>query len=66
LGIRKSIQPVKLSDEVLVLLSVWSKVQIATAIPKLHHLLPYLNPDWFTFLILAYPGRPGREAIKQV
>ena len=27
-GVRKSIQPVKLSDEVLVWLYVWSKVQI--------------------------------------
>jgi len=44
----------KLSDEVLVWLSVWSEVQIiaygpadATAIPKTHQLLPHLNPDWF-------------------
>ena len=45
----------KLSDEVLVWLSICSKVQIvciygpadATAISKPHHLLPYLNPDWF-------------------
>jgi len=21
-----------------------------------HHLLPHLNPDWFTFLVPAYPG----------
>ena len=28
LGARKSIRPVKLSDEVLTLLSVWSKLQI--------------------------------------
>ena len=36
-------------------LSVWSEVQIvciygpagATAIIKLNHLLPHLNPDWF-------------------
>jgi len=37
----------KLSDEVLVWLSVWSLVQIVAAIPKPHHLLPHLNPDWF-------------------
>ena len=23
----------------------------ATAISKLHHFLPHLNPDWFTFLV---------------
>ena len=47
----------KLSDEVLVWLSVWSEVQIVciwsitpadvTTIPKPYHLLPHLNPDWF-------------------
>jgi len=48
----------KLSDEVLVCLSVWSEVQIvciwssdATAIPKSYHLLPHLNPEW---LYLCY------------
>jgi len=36
----------------------------ATAIPKSHHLLPHLNPiqTGFTFLVLAYPGCPGKEA----
>ena len=38
----------------------------ATAIPKLHHLLPHLNPDWFTFIVLAYPGCPGKEAVKRM
>ena len=44
----------KLSDEVLVWLSVWTEVQIVCiwsswchCIPKPHHLLPHLNPDWF-------------------
>jgi len=44
----------KLSDEVLVWLSVWSEVQIVCmwsswcqCIPKPHHLLLHLNPDWF-------------------
>ena len=48
----------KLSDMVLVWLSVWSEVQTAdslhmvqlmhaTTIPKPHHLWPHLNPDWF-------------------
>ena len=52
LGIRKSCK--KLSDEVLVWLSVWSEVQIVCiwssgchCIPKPHHLLSHLNPDWF-------------------
>jgi len=44
-------------------LSVWSKVQIVCicssrchCIQTFHHLLPHLNPDQFTFLVLAYPG----------
>jgi len=32
----------------------------ATAVPKLHHLLTHLNPDWF------YLSGTGKEAIKQV
>jgi len=28
--------------------------------------MPNLNPDWFTFLVQAYPGYPGKEAIKRV
>ena len=60
------------------LLSVWSKVEIAciaygpadaTAIPKRHHLLPLLNPrvqTGFTFLVPAYPGCLGKEAVKRV
>jgi len=50
----KSIRPVKLSDEVLMWLSVWSEVHIVCiwsswcrCIPKPHHLLPHLNPYWF-------------------
>ena len=31
-----------------------------------HHLLLHLNPEWLTFLVLAYPGCPGRKAIKQM
>ena len=44
----------KLSGEVLVWLSVWKVVHIVCIwsswcryIPKPHHLLPHLNPDWF-------------------
>ena len=45
----------------------------AIVIPKPHHLLPRLNPDWFYFsgtglpiLVLAYPCCPGKEAVKRV
>ena len=38
----------------------------ATATPKPRHLLPHLNPDLFyLFLVPAYPGCPGKEAVKQ-
>ena len=71
LGIRKSIRPVKIW--VLVWLFVRSEVQFVCiwsswchSIPKPYHLLPNLNPDWFTFLVQAYPGYPKKEAIKPV
>ena len=38
----------------------------ATAIPKPHHLLPRLNPDCLTFLVMAYPGCPRKKAIWRV
>ena len=56
----------KLSDEVLMWLSVWSMVQIVCiwsswchCIPKPYHLLRHLNPDWFYlsgtgFLVLSW------------
>ena len=28
------------------------------------HLLLQQNPEWLTFLVLAYPYRPGKEAVK--
>ena len=35
-------------------------------IPKPHHhLLPHLNPYWFYLSGKAYPGCPGKEAVKQ-
>ena len=55
--------------EVLVWLSVdcLHMVQLMPLNPKTpHNLLPQLNPDWFTFLVPAYPGCPGKAAIKQV
>jgi len=36
----------------------------AAAIPKPCHLLPHLNPGGFTFLVPAYPGCSGKQAIK--
>ena len=38
----------------------------ATAIPKPHHLVPHFNPNWFTFLVPAYPDCPGKWAVKRV
>jgi len=35
-------------------------------IPKPHRLLPRVNPDcFFTFLVPAYAGFPGKEAVKR-
>ena len=55
LGAGKSIRPIKLIDEVLMWLSVWSMVQIVCIWSSWchchpqnpHHLLPHLNPHWF-------------------
>ena len=71
LGGRKGTRPVKkLSGGVLAWLSVRSEVQTciwsadATAT---HCLLLQYNPDWFyTFLVPAHPGSPGKGAIKRV
>ena len=29
-----------------------------------HHLLLQQNPEWFILLVLAYPGCPGKKAVK--
>jgi len=31
-----------------------------------HHLLLKYKPEWFTFLVSAYPGCPGKKAVKQM
>jgi len=31
-----------------------------------HHLLLQQNPEWFTFLVPAYTGCPGKKAVKRV
>jgi len=49
LGGRKGIWPVKLSGEMVQLMP-----------PPPHHLLLQKNPEWFTFLVPAYPGCPGK------
>ena len=36
----------------------------ATATPL--SLLFHCNPDWLTFVVLAYPGCPGKEAVKRM
>jgi len=33
------------------------------SIPKLHHLVPHLNPDWFTFLVPANLDCPGKRPL---
>jgi len=64
----------KLSDKVLVWLSARCRLFAygaanANAIrtppqpDNPHHLLPHLNQD---FQVLAYPGCPGKETVKQV
>jgi len=30
------------------------------------HLLIHQNPEWFAFLVLAYPGCPGKKAVKRM
>jgi len=54
LGVRKSTRSVKISDEVLVWLSVWSMCRLfaygpvgASVVPQPPHILPHSNPDWF-------------------
>ena len=72
LGVRKSIWPAKnLSFEVLACLSVWSEVQIICMWSSWRHCHPIFSyfikiQIGLTFLVLAYPGCPGKEAVKQV
>jgi len=32
----------------------------------LHHLLLQQNPEWFILLVTAYPGCPGKKAVKRL
>ena len=65
----------KLSDKVLSCVVICLErgayylhmVQLMSLLPKTpYHLLPHLNPDWFTFLQPVYPGCPGKEAVKRM
>ena len=31
-----------------------------------HHLFLQQNPEWFILLVPAYPGCPGKKAVKQL
>jgi len=55
----------RLSDEVLVWLSVWSEVQIVASQNYIISCLIKIQTG-FIFLVPAYLGCPGKEAIKQV
>jgi len=61
----------KLSDEVLAWLSVWSEVQMVCVWSSWCHYHPVIScfiriHNGFTFLVLAYPSCPGKEAVKWV
>ena len=60
----------KLSGRVLAWLSVWSKVQTCIWPSWCHchslSLASARNPDWFTFLVPAHLGSPGKRAVKRV
>ena len=34
--------------------------------PPPHHLLLQQNPEWFILLVAAYPGCPGKKAVKRL
>ena len=56
-----------MSDEVLAWLSAVCEVKmIYVKLMQLtpYHLLLHYYAKWFTFLVPAYPGCPGKKAIK--
>ena len=59
-----------LSDEVLAWLSVWSEVQMICIWSGWCHCHPIIsaseNPEWFILLVPAYPGSPGKKAVKRL
>jgi len=59
----------KMNDGVFVWLSIWSEVQMMPLLPKTSSSLALIIScliiqTGFTFLLLAYPGCPGKEAVK--
>jgi len=59
----------KLSDEVPALLSVWSEVQMICMWSSCCHCHPNISCSskikiGLTFLVPAYPGCPGKDAVK--
>jgi len=68
----KTIWPVKMGDEALVWLFVWIGGDCLHMVQLMP--LPSRNPiisciifsDWFDLLVSAYPGCPGKEAVKWV
>jgi len=53
-----------MSDEVLAWLSALHVVQMMPPPPD--HLLLHQNPQWLTFLVPAYTGYLGKNAVKWV
>ena len=47
-------------------ISLCSSLGLPNGHPKTQRLLPCLNQTGFTFLVQAYPGCPGKVAIKRV
>jgi len=41
------------------MICIWSSLM---PLPPHHHLLQY-DPEWFTFLVPAYPGCPGKNPL---
>jgi len=61
----------KLSDEVLAWLSVWSKVQMICIWSSWCHCHPIIScfikiQIGLTYLVPAYPGCPGKEAVTNI
>jgi len=58
------------SNEVLAWLSVWSEVQMICIWSGWCHCHPIIsaseNPERFIFLVPAYPGSPGKKAVKRL
>jgi len=61
----------RLTEDVLTWLSVWSEVQVICTWSSWCHCHPIIScfmktQTGLTFLVLAYPGCPGKEVVKWV